>query len=91
MSLPCASGVMPAATLEAAPPLEPPGVWVSDHGFQVRPRRSFSVSRRRLKPGVLVRPTMMAPAAVQLATTGLSSAATRSRKATMPLVVAQPA
>jgi hypothetical protein len=38
MSLPCASGVMPAATDAAAPPLEPPGVCVRDHGLYVRPR-----------------------------------------------------
>ena len=91
MSLPCASGVIPAATLDAAPPLDPPGVCASDHGLRVRPRRSLSVSRRKLKPGVLVRPRMMAPAAVQLVTTGLSAFATRSRNATIPLVVAQPA
>ena len=91
MSFPCASGVMPAATEEAAPPLDPPGVCCSDHGFQVRPRRSFSVSSRKLKAGVLVRPMMTAPAAVQFATTGLSSWAMRLRNATTPFVVAQPA
>ena len=91
MSLPCESGVMPAATDDAAPPLDPPGVCDSDQGLQVRPRRSFSVSSRKLKPGVLVRPRITAPAASQFATTGLSSVATRSRNATTPLVVAQPA
>ena len=33
MSLPCASGVMPAATDDDAPPDEPPGVCVFDHGL----------------------------------------------------------
>ena len=41
--------------------------------------------------GVFVRPTMTAPADFRFATTGLSSAAIRSRKATTPFVVAQPA
>jgi len=71
--------VRPAATDDDAPPLEPPGVCASDHGLRVRPRRAFSVSRRKLKPGVLVRPTMIAPAAFQFATTGLSVVAMRSR------------
>src|SRR5205823_4857074 len=72
ISLPCARGVIPAATQEAAPPDEPPGVCVLDHGFSVRPRRSFTVSSRKLNAGVLVRPMMIAPARFQLATMGLS-------------------
>ena len=90
MSLPCASGVMPAATDDDAPPLEPPGVCVRDHGLYVRPRKSFTVSRRKLNAGVLVRPMTMAPAFFQLATTGLSACAMRSRYAATPLTVAQP-
>ena len=80
-----------AATAADAPPLEPPGVCARDHGLNVRPRRSLSVSRRKLNAGVLVRPTMTAPAAFRFATTGLSSVAMRSRNATTPLVVAHPA
>ena len=80
---------MPAATAEDAPPLEPPGVCGFDHGFSVGPRRSLSVSRRKLNAGVLVRPTITAPAAFRFATTGLSSVAMRSRNATTPLVVAR--
>ena len=79
MSLPCAIGTMPAATDAAAPPLEPPGVTPRRHGLCVRPRRSFTVSRRKLNAGVLVRPTTIAPARLRFATTGLSSVATRSR------------
>src|SRR5258708_17044508 len=90
MSLPCASGVMPAATDDAAPPLEPPGVCVRDHGLYVRPRKSFTVSSRKLNAGVLVRPMMTAPAFFQLATTGLSAVAMRSLNAATPLTVAQP-
>ena len=33
MSVPCASGTIPAATEDAAPPDEPPGVCVFDHGL----------------------------------------------------------
>src|SRR5450759_3435912 len=90
MSLPCASGVMPAATEDAAPPDEPPGVCVFDHGLYVRPRKSLTVSSLKLKAGVLVRPRMIAPAFFQLATIGLSSLATMFRKPTTPLVVAEP-
>ena len=75
MSLPCASGVMPAATDADAPPLLPPGVCWRDHGLYVRPRKSLTVSRRKLNAGVLVRPMMIAPAFFQLATIGLSAVA----------------
>jgi len=36
-SLPCAAGTMPAATLPALPPDEPPGVRSRFHGLWVRP------------------------------------------------------
>src|SRR5438105_2659443 len=36
-SLACATGVRPAATAAADPPLEPPGVRVRSHGLQVGP------------------------------------------------------
>jgi hypothetical protein len=79
MSLPCPIGVMPAATEDDAPPLLPPGVCPRDHGLYVRPRKSFTVSRRKLIAGVFVRPMTMAPAFLRFATTGLSALATRSR------------
>ena len=77
MSLPCAIGVMPAATDDDAPPLDPPGVRVRDHGLCVRPRSALSVSSRKLNAGVLVRPMITAPARFRLATTGLSDARDR--------------
>src|SRR2546430_17418836 len=61
---------MPAASAAAAPPLLPPGVCARCHGLKVRPRSSLSVCQRRLKAGVLVRPTMTAPARFQFATGG---------------------
>ena len=81
---------MPTASAAAAPPLEPPGVRSRCHGLKVRPRRSLSVCQRRLKAGVFVRPTMIAPARFQLATCGLSVVAMTSLKATTPLAVAAP-
>ena len=81
---------MPAATADDAPPLEPPGVCSRDQGLSVRPCRSFSVNQRTEKAGVLVRPMITAPARRRLATTGLSSVAMLSLKATTPLVVARP-
>ena len=81
---------MPAATADEAPPLEPPGVCARDQGLSVRPCRSFSVNQRTENAGVLVRPMITAPARRRLATTGLSSVARLSLKATTPLVVARP-
>ena len=37
MSLPNSSGVNPAASAAAPPPVEPPGVRVTSHGLFVRP------------------------------------------------------
>ena len=79
---------MPLASAAAAPPLEPPGVRSRDQGLNVRPRSALSVCQRMLKAGVLVRPTMMAPARFQLATGGLSLVAVTSLKATTPFGVA---
>src|SRR5579885_3085449 len=90
MSLPCASAPIPEASAAAAPPLEPPGVMPACHGLRVAPCRSLSVNQRQEKAGVLVRPTIIAPALRQFATGGLSAVAITSRKATTPLVVARP-
>lgn len=57
MSLPCASGVIPAAIPAAAPPLEPPGVRAASHGFRVRPCRSFVENQRSENAGTLLRPS----------------------------------
>ncbi len=42
-SVPIAAGTKPAATLTAAPPLEPPGVSSGFHGLRVTPKRSLRV------------------------------------------------
>src|SRR2546427_13100580 len=43
-SLPCAIGIIPAATAHALPPDEPPGVRDVSHGLRLGPKRSRSVS-----------------------------------------------
>src|SRR5580704_7860064 len=42
-SVPSAAGTKPAATLAAAPPLEPPGVRSVFHGLRVTPNKSLRV------------------------------------------------
>ena len=80
----------PVATAAAAPPLLPPGVTVASKGLSVRPCSALSVNQRRLKAGALLRPTITAPARRRCDTSGESLAATLSRKAGMPSVVAWP-
>ena len=78
-SVPMASGARPAATAAPAPPEEPPGVWLVLHGFRVTPKSRLSVTPTQPRVGVLVLPSMMAPAAFMRATEGASSAGTLSR------------
>src|SRR5664280_2390691 len=61
-SLAWATGNMPAATAEPAPPLDPPEVWPVFQGLRVTPNRSFSVTVIDPNSGVLVRPVRMKPA-----------------------------
>ncbi len=77
-------------TAAAAPPEEPPAEAVSFQGLNVRPCSSFTVVPRKENSGVLVRPTMMAPARRRLETTGASAGAITPLKATTPLGVAHP-
>src|SRR5215207_3398005 len=62
-SLPCASGPRPAATAAAAPPLEPPAVLPCFQGLCVGPTRRFPESAFQPYSGVLVLPSITAPAA----------------------------
>src|SRR5918998_5568285 len=61
-SLPCASGPSPAATAAAAPPLDPPGVLARFHGLNEGPNTRFPESPFHPSSGVLVFPTITAPA-----------------------------
>ena len=90
MSLPRPTGVMPVASAEASPPLDPPAVRSGFHGFRVSPRSELSVWTRRPKSGRLVRPIGMAPAARMRSTMGESVEATASASAGTPWVVAEP-
>src|SRR5205807_10273914 len=60
-SFPCAIGTIPAATAAADPPLDPPGVRSSDHGFRVGPTRRDSVVGRIPISGSAVLPTITNP------------------------------
>src|SRR5262245_7760445 len=62
-SLACAAGTMPAATADAAPPLEPPALCPRLQGLRVAPYASGSVVGSRASSGVLVRPSDTSPAA----------------------------
>ena len=90
-SVPVDSGLMPAATDAAAPPLEPPGVRSAFHGFAVAPYKSLVVSHRQENSGVFVRPSTTTPASSQFCTHGELTAATLSCSAAQPFTVAQPA
>ncbi len=62
MSDPSASGTQPEATAAPDPPEEPPGVRSAFQGFRVIPHRGLSVKLEYANSGVVVLPTMIAPA-----------------------------
>src|SRR5215471_4394620 len=68
VSEPSASGVIPAATATAEPPLEPPGMRSRAQGFRAGPNAEFSVDEPIANSSQLVLPTMTAPAASSRAT-----------------------
>ncbi|CAB4591847.1 unannotated protein [freshwater metagenome] len=69
MSLPSASATQPLATAAAEPPLDPPGVREGSCGLRVTPHSGLSVMPAWANSGVLVLPTMMAPASSNDCTT----------------------
>ena len=71
-SLPCAMGPRPAATAAAAPPLEPPAVRPDFQGFSVDPKTRLVLSPFQPYSGVLVLPSVTAPAAFTRSTNGAS-------------------
>src|SRR2546422_167041 len=70
VSVPRASGIMPAATAAAEPPLLPPGTRSGSHGLRVGPNPEFSVDDPIANSSKLVFPTMTAPAAFSREQTG---------------------
>src|SRR5918994_645714 len=89
-SLPCASGPSPAATAAAAPPLDPPGVFARFHGLNEGPNTRFPESPFQPSSGVLVFPSMTAPAAYSRSTTGASSSGTQLASINEPRAVRIP-
>src|SRR6266576_2976787 len=83
-------GPKPAAAATPAPTDEPPGDASACHGFHVRPCKGLTVVARMETSGVLVRPTMIAPARRRFRTTGASLGAMRLARAGRPFVVASP-
>ncbi len=79
-----AAGTIPAATAAAEPPLEPPGVRPVSHGLRVTPHVTDSVNGQRPSSGIVVLPTMTAPAARSRATTAASSGAGARERAGTP-------
>src|SRR5271165_2774033 len=71
-----ANGTIPTATAAAAPPLDPPGVRCSAHGLRVAPQATGWVVGRLPISGLLVRPAMTSPAALNRATSVVSAAST---------------
>src|ERR1043165_1974587 len=72
-SVPTAKSAMPAATVDAAPPLLPPLVRVRSMAERVTPNRSELVVAFQPNSGIVVRPTITQPALRRLATTGASA------------------
>src|SRR6188474_1953122 len=62
VSLPSAIGTMPHASATAAPPLLPPQVLVRSYGFRVAPKTVLNVCEPAPNSGVLVFPSVIAPA-----------------------------
>nr|BFE78357.1 hypothetical protein GCM10020093_009580 [Planobispora longispora] len=90
MSLPCASGVMPAARELAAPPLEPPGVWSALHGLRVLPCASLVENQRTENAGTLLRPRRIAPAPRRAPMHASSSVAVAPARAAIPWLIRRP-
>ena len=62
ISLPSAIGSIPQASATAAPPLDPPQVFVVSYGFRVAPKTVLKVCDPAPNSGVLVLPIVIAPA-----------------------------
>src|ERR671912_2371858 len=89
-SLPWARGPRPAATAAAAPPLDPPGDFSRFQGLNDGPNTRFPESPFQPSSGVLVFPSMTAPAAYSRPTTGASSSGTQPASIKEPRAVCTP-
>src|SRR6478672_1448668 len=80
VSDPRASGVMPAATATADPPLDPPGIRSGAHGFLVGPNAEFSVDEPIANSSQFVFPTITPPAASSRSTAVASNGGTNDSR-----------
>ena len=90
-SLPMPRGDIPLATAAASPPLEPPVVRVSSHGFLVVPKMRLPVSHQRANSGRFVFAIITPPASRRRVTTVASLSGTLSANMSEPPVVLMPA
>jgi hypothetical protein len=90
VSPPSAIEHMPAATAAALPPLDPPGVVPSRHGFCVGGNSVLTVPIEAASSGRLVLPRMAMPADRARATGTASSSAILSRHEGVPYVYGMP-
>ena len=91
MSVPSARGTQPEATAAPEPPDDPPGVRSVFHGFLVTPHSGLSVKLSYANSGVVVLPTMIAPARARRRTMSASSPGTQCSYIFEPRVVVLPA
>src|SRR5258705_13247902 len=89
-SEPLAKGTMPQESATAAPPDEPPQVFVRSYGLRVAPKTRLKVCEPAPNSGTLVLPRKMAPAARMRVTSRLSCVGTLSLKRGEPKVVRTP-
>src|ERR1700686_1628994 len=90
VSEPSASGVIPAATATADPPLDPPGVRSRAHGLRDGPNAEFSVDDPMGTPSRFVFPTPPPPAASSRETTVASYGGTNDSRMREDAVVRTP-
>lgn len=90
-SLPLASGARPHASATAEPPEDPPAERARSHGLRVAPNRALTVFGPAPNSGVLVLPTMSAPACLRRAASRASSLGMWSAYSRDPNVVRIPA
>src|SRR5947209_7865527 len=90
MSLPTSSGVSPAASAAAPPPVDPPGVRAGSHGFTVRPKIGLSACQSARTGGTFVLPTTTAPALRTRVVAGASWSETKRDHSGTPTVVRGP-
>src|SRR5262249_21292624 len=72
VSVPTEASAIPAETLTADPPLEPPGERDSSYGFRTLPNAEFSLVVPNANSSRFVLPMKIAPARLRCAITGAS-------------------